>query len=157
MAIYQSGKALLTVEKDGDGDASSTLLCSIICLSGIGKKDHGGLDWLQSSTRELAAFCDWLPAACYKMKHGDRLTFKVNFEQSFWRGDGYTSDDDEELVFSNERIIKRVRGKDETRRWKKKFYQPKSKLKYGGKVKPSKKQMIELGWIQSEKEMVQFT
>lgn len=157
MAIYQSGKALLTVEKDGDGDSSSSLYCSIICLSGIDKKDYGGLDWLDRSTQELAAFCDWLPTQCYKMKHGDKLYFKVNFTQSFWRGDGYTSDDDEELEFYNVRVLKRVLGKNESRRYKKKFYQPKSKLKYGGTIKPSRKQQIQRGWIQPDEEMVQFT
>jgi hypothetical protein len=149
MAVYQRGTALLTVEKDGDGDSSSSLYCSIICLSGIAKDNWGGLDWLHESTTGLAAYCDWLPPQCHKMKHGDKLTFKVNFEQSFWRGDGYTTDDDEELVFYNERVLKRVLGKNESRKRKKKFYQPKSKLKYGGKVKPSRKQerQFELGGV----------
>jgi len=155
MGIYQSGTALLSVEKDGDDDSSSSLYVSINCLSGIDKNDYGGQDWLQRSTSELAAFCDWLPPQCYRMKHGDKIVMKVRFEQSFWRGDGYTTDDDEELIFEHVKTLYKSRGEDESRRQRKRYYRQKSPLKYGGKIKPSKKQLLEMGYTESE--MVHFT
>lgn len=132
MATFQSGKALLTVEKDGDEPGSGSLFVSINCLSGIDKDDHGGQDWLYRTATELAAWCDWLPAQCYKMEHGDKCVFKVTFEQSYYHGTWGFDDDDEELVFTSARKIQHKRGRDDSRKALKKFYQPKNKAKFGG-------------------------
>jgi len=135
MTTFQSGKALLTVEKDGDDPGPGSLFVSINCLSGIDKDDDGGQDWLYRSASELAAYCDWLPTQCLRMENGDKCVFKVTFEQSYFRGDGYSSDDDEELIFSNVRKLQHKRGKNDSRKFLKKFYQPKNKAKFGGKIK----------------------
>lgn len=135
MATSQSGKALLTVEKDGDGPGAGSLFVSINCLTGIDKDDFGAMDWLWRSATELAAYCDWLPAQCYKMEHGDKCVFKVNFDQNYYHGTWGFDDDDEELIFSNVRKLQHKRGKDDSRKHLKKFYQPKNKAKFGGKRK----------------------
>jgi hypothetical protein len=118
MPLHQTGKAILYVEKDGDD-----LLPSIIPLTGI--DSNGGYDWLHQSVNELAAYCDWLPKQCDRMEPGDRMIFKVNYDQTYYRGDGYTTDDDEELVFYNIRKLWHRKGSEESRRRKKKFYRSK--------------------------------
>lgn len=147
MPLFQSGTALLYVERDGEDSGHSGLYVSIIVLSGIDKDDFRGQDWLCRSTQELAAYCDWLPPCCYRMKHGDRMTIKVRFEQSYYKGDGWTTDDDEDIIFDHLKTLHKHRGEDDSRRQKKKFYRTKSPLKYGGVVKLSKKQEKEMGWI----------
>jgi hypothetical protein len=142
MSLSQTGKALLTVENDG-----GSLYSTINCLTGIDKDDHGGQDWLWRTVQELADFCDWLPPLCYKMKDGDKCVFKLNFYQSYYKGSWGYEDDDEDLEFYNVRKIQHVRGKDMSRKALKKFYQPKNKAKFGGKIKLSKKQEKELGFI----------
>jgi len=135
MSTFQSGKALLTVEKDGDDPGAGSLFVSINCLSGISKDDYRGQNWLYESVCELAAYCDWLPAQCYRMENGDKCVFQVTFEQSYFKGDGYSSDDDEEVVFTKAKKIQHSRGKNASRKFLKKFYQPKNKAKFGGKIK----------------------
>ena len=146
MSLHQSGTALLTVTRDGCDEGQSGLCVSINCLSGIPKDDFAAQNWLWESTQELAAYCDWLPRVCYKLKHGDTITMKVRFEQNYYRGDGYTTDDDEEIVFTHLKTLYRHNGVDDSRKALKKFYRPKSKLKYGGKFKLSKKQEKELDY-----------
>lgn len=78
------------------------------------------------------------------MKHGDKCVFKVNFSQSYYFGDRYTTDDDEDVEFYNVRKLRHARGKNMSRRALKKFYRPKSPLKFGGKVIMSKKELEKL-------------
>lgn len=120
---YQSGKAILSVEKDGDD-----LYASILSLSGLAKYGESAEEWLYQAVNELAVCNDWLPAQCFRMQHGDKMIFKVNFEQSYYKGDGYTSDDDdEELVFTKAVKLYHRRGVNESRRSRKKYYQTKNR------------------------------
>lgn len=119
----QSGKAMLSVEKDGD-----SLFASAIVLSGLAERGPGAEQWFNDSM-ENVVFCDWLPDQCNRMENGDKMILKVNFEQNYYKGDGYTSDDDEELIFTNVRKLYHRRGAHESRKVRKKYYQPKSKRK----------------------------
>jgi hypothetical protein len=58
MPLFQSGTALLYVERDGEDSGSSGLYVSINVLSGIDKDDERGLGWIWQSTQEHAAYCD---------------------------------------------------------------------------------------------------
>jgi len=119
MSYHMHGKAILYVEKDGDD-----LYITIIPLTGA--TTYQEQQWL-SDVIQNAAFCNWYPNQCNRMEPGDRIIFKVNYYLSFYKGDGYTSDDDEELVFSNARKLYHRRGIHESRKSLKKYYQSKRK------------------------------
>lgn len=122
MADYhQSGKALLMVEKDGD-----TLYATAIPLTGL--QTNGEFQWFDD-VMQNAVYCDWLPDQCKRLKNRDKVTFKVTFEQNYYKGDGYTTDDDEELIFNTAVKIRHKRGVNESRRSLKKYYRTKGKKK----------------------------
>lgn len=70
-------------------------------------------------------FCDWLPLQCARMQPGDKIIFKTTYELNYYKGDGWTSDDDEELIFGSAVKLYHKRGAKESRRSRKKYYQAK--------------------------------
>lgn len=119
MSTSQSGKAMLTVEKDGDDFWVSGFI-----LSGI--DSEGGHQWF-SDDMSLLAYCDWLPKQCDRMEVGDKMIFKIQFEQHYYRGDGYTTDDDSEFIINKAVKLYHRRGARQSRKALKKYYQPKKK------------------------------
>ena len=120
--MHQSGKCVLIVEKDGDD-----LMVSVSPLTGMGAKDERGNNWLIESVWLLQYNKDWLPPQVSRMGVGDRMVFRCNYEQNYYRGDGYSSDDDEDFGFYNVRMIQHRRGANDSRRALKKFYRTKEK------------------------------
>jgi hypothetical protein len=115
-----SGKAILSVEKDGD-----TLYINVIPLTGATTERE--LAWLQGTTSELAAYMEWHPNQCFRMEPGDKMIFKVNYELTYYKGDGYTTDDDEELVFEKAVKLYHRRGAKQSRKALKQYYQTKKR------------------------------
>lgn len=116
--MRQTGKCVLIVEKDGDD-----LIVNCYPLTGI--TSEGSATWFSESTWLLAYNRDWLPAQVARMEIGDRMVFRCNYEQNYYRGDGYSTDDDEDFGFYNVRMIQHRRGANESRRSLKKYYRPK--------------------------------
>lgn len=112
---HQSGKAMLSVERDGDD-----LYASAFALTGL--HTEAAHCWFGDAVSDLAVFHDWIPAQCFRMKEGDKMIFKVNFEQTYYQGDGYTSDDDELLVFTKAVKLYHKRGAKASRKSLKKYY-----------------------------------
>lgn len=121
MSPHQSGKAMLTVEMDGD-----SLWASAFPLTGI--HTYGERQWFNDAM-QLVVYCDWLPNQCARMENGDKVIFKVTFEQNYYPGDGWMTDDDEELIFTSAVKLYHKRGANESRRRLKKYYQTKAKTK----------------------------
>ena len=118
MANYhQSGKAMLSVEKDGD-----SLYATGFPLTGI--HTNGQYQWFDDDI-QLLVYCDWLPNQCARMKPGDKMIFKICFEQNYYKGDGYTSDDDSEFIINKAVKLYHKRGANESRKACKKYYQSK--------------------------------
>lgn len=116
---YQSGKAMLSVEKDGDD-----LFVSGFPLTGV--NTNGARQWFDDDM-ELLVYCDWLPAQCKRMEHGDKMIFKITFEQSYYYGTWGYDDDDQEFIIHRAVKLYHRRGAQESRRSLKKYYQSKTK------------------------------
>lgn len=122
MSYHQSGKAMLSVEKDGD-----SLYASAIILSGLTDAGPYAEAWFHQSIHELAVYCDWLPNQCRHMQPGDKMIFKVTFEQHYYKGTWGFDDDDEDLIFTSAVKLYHKHGDTESRRSRKKYYQTKQK------------------------------
>ena len=55
------------------------------------------------------------------------MIFKVTFEQNYYKGDGWITDDDEDLIFNTAVKLYHKRGAQASRRNLKKYYQAKQK------------------------------
>lgn len=56
------------------------------------------------------------PDAAYKMEVGDRIYVLVHYELHFTKGDGYTTDDDADLYYERQRVLKRQPWNDKRQR-----------------------------------------
>lgn len=119
MSSYQSGKAMLSVEMDGD-----SLYVTGFPLTGI--HTDGGLQWFNDAI-ELLEYYDWLPNQCARMQPGDKMSFKISFEQIYISGSWGFDDDNQEFIIHKAVKLYHKRGANESRRSLKNYYQTKKK------------------------------
>jgi hypothetical protein len=56
-----------------------------------------------------------LPNAAYRLKPGDRITVAVSYEFTYTRGDGWTTDNDIDLHYNRQKVLRRRIHKDNWR------------------------------------------
>lgn len=102
------GKALLVIDKLDSKYVPWEVQVYIQSCS------HEDAYWINDDFSLLETDALPLPDAAYKMNVGDRIRVAVTYEFHYIRGDGWTTDDDIELHYTKQRVLRRqpYRGKE---------------------------------------------
>lgn len=101
------GQAMLTIERLDSKNVPFDVYTNILrCSGGNGGWESAYQDFCLLETDSLP-----LPSQAYRLKIGDRIIVKVNFEFWYTRGDGWTTDDDVDLEYTKATVLKRCVNK----------------------------------------------
>ena len=115
-----TGKAVLKLTRIDSGSGINRFYFDVDCSLQTCSNSRA-LDWINEEWWHICYDTLPAPAAAYKLEIGDSITVAVSYEFVYTRGDGWTIDDDVDLYYNREYVLKRTKynPRSERQRWQK--------------------------------------